>query len=86
MRPVVVRRHHNTVRVYVLGQRLHHGTTGLVLCLIFLPRRSRLAVLGAALIAHDRRDWAVWLKRETIPTESELSTHAQVHHTRTTRP
>lgn len=73
-------RHEEGVRVYVLGQRLHHGVTGIVLTLIFLRRRSTLALVGAALVAHDRRDWAIWFRRETIPTESEAPPHAQVTH------
>lgn len=35
-----------SVRVYVRGRRLHHGRTG-----------SALAILGAALMLHDRRDF-----------------------------
>jgi hypothetical protein len=34
-------------RVYVLGRRLHHGFAGLL--------------IGGALMAHDRRDWRVWI-------------------------
>ena len=39
-------------RLWILGQRVHHGPTGLV-----------LAVLGAALVAHDWKDRPVWFQR-----------------------
>lgn len=39
-------------RLWVLGQRVHHGTTGIV-----------LAALGAALVAHDWKDRPVWFQR-----------------------
>jgi hypothetical protein len=38
-------------RTYLLGRRLHHGTVGL-----------GLAVLGAVLAWHDRRDRRDWLR------------------------
>lgn len=41
-------------RLWVLGQRVHHGTTGIV-----------LAALGAALVAHDWKDRPVWFQRGT---------------------
>lgn len=40
-------------RCYVLGRRLHHGVTGIM-----------LAALGAAMVVHDRRDAKVWLRRD----------------------
>jgi len=39
-------------RLWVLGQRVHHGTTGIA-----------LAALGAALVAHDWKDRPVWFQR-----------------------
>lgn len=42
----------DTRRLWVLGQRVHHGTTGIV-----------LAALGAALVAHDWKDRPVWFQR-----------------------
>jgi hypothetical protein len=41
-----------TRRLWVLGQRVHHGPTGIV-----------LAALGAALVAHDWKDRPVWFQR-----------------------
>jgi hypothetical protein len=39
-------------RVWVCGQRVHHGATGIF-----------LAALGAALVAHDWKDRPVWFAR-----------------------
>ena len=39
-------------RVWVGGQRLHHGLTGCI-----------LAGAGMALMIHDRRDRAIWFER-----------------------
>jgi hypothetical protein len=39
-------------RVWIAGQRVHHGATG-----------AFLAVLGTVLMAHDRRDYSVWFRR-----------------------
>ena len=39
-------------RLWILGQRVHHGPTGIV-----------LAALGAALVAHDWKDRPVWFER-----------------------
>ena len=38
-------------RVWVCGQRLHHGLTG-----------ALLAAAGIALMVHDRRDRSIWFK------------------------
>ncbi len=38
-------------RVWICGQRLHHGLTG-----------ALLAAAGIALMAHDRRDRAIWFR------------------------
>ena len=39
-------------RVWICGQRVHHGATGIL-----------LATLGAALVAHDWKDRPVWFAR-----------------------
>lgn len=36
----------HSARLYVRGRRVHHGLTGVV-----------MLVVGAVLLAHDRRDW-----------------------------
>ncbi len=38
-------------RLWILGQRCHHGMTG-----------SLLALLGAVLMAHDWKDHAMWFQ------------------------
>ena len=38
-------------RVWICGQRLHHGLTG-----------ALLTAAGIALMAHDRRDRSVWFR------------------------
>lgn len=60
-------------RVWVAGQRLHHGTTGIALAGTALARlirgrasagRSIAAILaGGALVAHDWKDRSIWFKR-----------------------
>lgn len=39
-------------RVWVLGQRVHHGTTG-----------ALLALAGAVLMLHDWKDRSMWFER-----------------------
>jgi hypothetical protein len=48
----VIRYDAGTRRLWILGQRVHHGPTGIV-----------LAALGAALVAHDWKDRPVWFQR-----------------------
>ena len=60
-------------RVWILGQRCHHGATGTVLataaCLVLAAERqglralAALAVAGGALMAHDWNDHAIWFER-----------------------
>jgi hypothetical protein len=60
-------------RLWVGGQRVHHGATGIVLATAGLAglaaRRLTTrggiewALIGTALIAHDWRDRGVWFKR-----------------------
>jgi hypothetical protein len=39
-------------RVWIAGQRVHHGATGVI-----------LALLGTVLMAHDRKDYPMWFQR-----------------------
>ncbi len=39
-------------RLWILGQRCHHGATG-----------ALLAALGAALMLHDWKDRSIWFER-----------------------
>ena len=60
-------------RVWIGGQRLHHGLTGIAVATAGLAqlaaRRSKAnraiawALVGGMLMAHDWRDRAVWLRR-----------------------
>lgn len=64
---VFIERHPNGPRLYVFGQRVHHGTTGLALVgLAALARKPRL-LAGAILMVHDRKDLRRWFARETLP-------------------
>lgn len=70
-RLVTVRSYPHGPRVWVAGQRLHHGATGAVLLAVARNRHRKL--LGAAallLCLHDRRDVLVWFKRESLPALS----------------
>ena len=48
----VIRYDAGTRRLWILGQRVHHGSTGIV-----------LAALGAELVAHDWKDRPLWFQR-----------------------
>jgi hypothetical protein len=60
-------------RLWVGGQRLHHGATGIALAGITLarlasgrpPARRGLTwfLAGSAMVAHDWKDRAVWFRR-----------------------
>ena len=58
-------------RLWIKGQRCHHGATGAVLAtmglLALLTRRKRaltgLVAAGGALMAHDWKDRALWFAR-----------------------
>jgi hypothetical protein len=58
-------------RVWILGQRCHHGATGSVVtataCIGLVLHRGTsmvaLAATGTALMAHDWKDRSLWFKR-----------------------
>ncbi len=60
-------------RLWILGQRCHHGATGSVvagvacLALVAQPARAAsllpLAATGGALMAHDWKDHSIWFER-----------------------
>lgn len=66
---VFVERHEDGPRLYVGGQRLHHGATGLALVGlgVLLPKARRGILVGLLAMAHDRRDLRRWLAREVLP-------------------
>lgn len=68
-RLVTVVRYPSGPRVWIAGQRVHHGATGLLLAAI-LRRHRRAAAACLLLAAHDRRDWRVWFVREKSPASS----------------
>lgn len=68
MSALVVRRYPQGPRVWIVGQRVHHGATGSVLVLAaVVTRRWRAALVGALLCAHDYHDARVWFRREIPP-------------------
>lgn len=74
MTVVCVRRYPAGPRVWVCGQRVHHGATGLVLAALLHKRRHFAAACLLACL-HDRHDWRAWFVRERTPTlDVELST------------
>ena len=60
-------------RLWIAGQRLHHGATGIALAgagligLIARRRGAAVALTGTALIAHDWKDRSVWFRRGSQP-------------------
>jgi hypothetical protein len=56
-------------RVWIFGQRCHHGATGALVAgaaILGSPRRSQrfaLALTGPTLMAHDWHDRSIWFER-----------------------
>lgn len=58
-------------RVWVYGQRCHHGATGallavtgaLVLAAVKAPASVALVAAGSVLMAHDWKDRSIWFER-----------------------
>jgi hypothetical protein len=55
-------------RLWIFGQRCHHGATGAFVAgaaVLIPPRRSKvaLAITGATLMAHDWKDHPIWFER-----------------------
>jgi hypothetical protein len=70
-RLIVVRSYPQGPRCWIAGQRIHHAVPGIAAALAF--RRHRLlALLGLALVAHDRHDWRVWFRREGLDTTTPV--------------
>lgn len=68
-RILIIRSYPEGPRVWVAGQRVHHGASGLLLAAI-LRRRPRLAALALAWAATDWHDWRIWFAREKVPAQS----------------
>jgi hypothetical protein len=64
-------------RVWIAGQRCHHGAAGAAIIAVALRRRGRAravgVLVGAILCAHDRHDWRAWLTREKLPALEALT-------------
>jgi hypothetical protein len=68
MSPVCVRRYPQGPRVWLCGQRVHHGATGCVAAAVLAAKgRYSLALVALVAAAHDRHDWRVWFIREALP-------------------
>lgn len=57
-------------RLWLLGQRCHHGATGALVAALGvsgLPASPRqcvaLVATGGLLMAHDRKDYSIWFER-----------------------
>jgi hypothetical protein len=74
---VVVRRYPEGPRCWLLGQRVHHGASGL-LAAALLRRHPRLAAVALLAVAHDAHDWRVWFAREGVPAGEVLDSTAPV--------
>lgn len=69
---VVVRRFPQGPRVWLCGQRVHHGASGLVFAALLLRSRRRVAAACLLAVLHDRHDWRVWFAREVVPAGGTL--------------
>ena len=72
-RPVVVLSYPEGPRVWILGQRVHHGAWACLLAAGTARRHRRLALAAAAVALHDARDWRVWFRRERVPAGELVS-------------
>ena len=59
--------HPNGPRVWLCGQRVHHGAVGVLLATasVATGRRPGIAI-AAVLVAHDLHDWRTWFARERL--------------------
>lgn len=56
---LILERHPAGPRLWVAGQRIHHGAVGCLLAAALRRKRTALLV-AAALILDDRHDWKRW--------------------------
>lgn len=60
-------------RCWLVGQRIHHGAVGITVALgLVATKHPRLAAAALLPAWHDRHDWRIWFRRESIP-QKELS-------------
>lgn len=70
-RPITILRYPAGPRVWLFGQRVHHGAVGCAL--VALVRRwPALGVVIAVLVATDWHDRREWFAREGIPAGDSL--------------
>jgi hypothetical protein len=68
LRIVTIRKFPTGNRCWIFNQRIHHGSTGLALALLFLTLRKPIpALVALSLAIHDRHDWRLWFVRECLP-------------------
>jgi hypothetical protein len=66
-----VQRHPQGPRVWLLGQRVHHGATACVVAAVALAaKRPRIALAVLVAAAHDRHDVRIWFAREGLPLDN----------------
>lgn len=68
-RLIAIRRYPQGPRVWIAGQRVHHGATGAMLAIV-ARRHRRLLAAAILLCLHDRHDFRVWFAREILPASS----------------
>lgn len=71
IRPVVILRYPTGPRVWVFGQRVHHGVLGCALVAL-VRRHPALGIVVAMLIVTDWHDRRAWFAREGIPAGNLL--------------
>lgn len=68
MTPVHIERHRNGPRLYIVGQRVHHGASCSLLAAASLAVHKPIAAaVFICLAVHDYHDIKVWFTRESLP-------------------
>ncbi len=71
---IVIKRHANGPRLFIAGQRVHHGASCSILALASLAaKQRRVAAIFLILAAHDHHDWKVWFVRESLKQKGHIS-------------
>lgn len=66
-----IENHPDGPRVWLCGQRIHHGAVGALLAAACAATHRRSGVtLGTILMVHDAHDWQRWFAREELPSPS----------------
>jgi hypothetical protein len=60
--------HPNGPRVWICGQRVHHGAVGVIAAAACAATRHPAGIaIAAALVVHDAHDLPIWFAREGLP-------------------